>query len=206
MEIRRFGPGYRRPDGPPGTQGLAGQVIWNDENASVSELAFTRRGFIAPHANPNTTLFIVVSGGGVVRVGDEQVPINHGEAVVWPPDILHGAYTDGVEMRAIVVELKGSAATQIPVIEGTVRHEDAPGPDERAGSTATGPPWHVDPPSAPPDATGTASVSSAEPDASRDADPASAAPPGKAAEPARGGLAERPSTKSDYDTSEGEPW
>ncbi|MGI8928527.1 MAG: hypothetical protein ACR2H0_03535, partial [Candidatus Limnocylindrales bacterium] len=31
----------------------------------------------------------------------------HGEAVVWPPGTLHGAYTDGTEMRAIIVELVG---------------------------------------------------------------------------------------------------
>lgn len=105
MEIRRFGPGHRRPEGPPGTQGLTGQVIWNDERANISELAFSRRGLITPHENPNTTLFIVVSGGGFVQVGDERIRINHGEAVVWPRNVLHGAYTDGSEMRAIVVEL-----------------------------------------------------------------------------------------------------
>lgn len=112
MEIRRFGPGHRRPDGPPGTQGIAGQGIWSDERAHISELAFSRRALVAPHANPNTALFIVVSGGGWVRVGEEQVRVNHGEAVVWPADVVHGAWTDGSEMRAIVVELpEGSAGT-----------------------------------------------------------------------------------------------
>ena len=105
MEIRRFGPGHRRPDGPPGTSGISGQTIWSDARANVSELAFARRALIAPHTNPNTTLFIVVSGGGWVQVGDERVPINHGEAVVWPAGVDHGAWTDGSEMRAIVVEL-----------------------------------------------------------------------------------------------------
>ena len=62
---------------------------------------------IAPHDNPNTTLFIVVSGGGFVQVGEERTRINHGEAVVWPAGVLHGAYTDGSEMRAIIVELTG---------------------------------------------------------------------------------------------------
>ena len=31
----------------------------------------------------------------------------HGEAVLWPADVRHGAYTDGSEMRAIVVEFAG---------------------------------------------------------------------------------------------------
>jgi quercetin dioxygenase-like cupin family protein len=197
MEIRRFGPGHRRPDGPPGTQGLAGQLIWHDEHASISELAFTRRGFIAPHANPNTTLFIVVSGGGVVRVGDEQVPINHGEAVVWPPDVLHGAYTDGVEMRAILVELKDSPASGMPVIEAAVTRVDDAGQTERTASPATAPPWN----SGPSSADRRQGVDSSPGSAS-----AAAASRQPAVEPARGELAERPLTRSDYDASEGEPW
>jgi quercetin dioxygenase-like cupin family protein len=197
MEIRRFGPGHRRPDGPPGTQGMAGQLIWDDENASISELAFTRRGFIAPHANPNTTLFILVSCGGVVRVGDEQVPINHGEAVVWPPDVIHGAYTDGVEMRAIVVELKRAGMAEPRAIEGTVTAVGGSGATERASSPAAAPPWE----------TAAAGQGGAHPDPEPGSNPGAdtSSPPGTV-EPARGALAERPSTRSDYDTSEGEPW
>ena len=108
MEIRRFGPGHRRPEGPPGTQGVSGQIIYHDERAVVTELAFQRYAIITPHANAtNTALFIVISGGGFVQVGDERARVNHGEAVVWPPGSIHGAYTDGTEMRAIIVELMG---------------------------------------------------------------------------------------------------
>jgi quercetin dioxygenase-like cupin family protein len=122
MEIRRFGPGHRRPDGPPGTQGVTGQVIWSDERGNVAELAFTRRALVPPHANPNTTLFIVVSGGGWVQVGGERAPINHGEAVVWPAGLDHGAWTDGSEMRAIVVELsERDSAWGDAVLEGLAR-------------------------------------------------------------------------------------
>ncbi len=105
MDVRRFGPGNRRPEGPPGTQGISGQVIWSDARGHVSELAFSRQALIAPHTNPNTTLFIVVSGGGWVQVGDERTRVRHGEAVVWPAGVPHGAWTDGSEMRAVVVEL-----------------------------------------------------------------------------------------------------
>ena len=112
MEIKRFGPGHRRPDGPPGTQGVSGQVIYRDERAVVTELAFQRYAIITPHANQaNTSLFIVISGGGFVQVGDERARVNHGEAVVWPPGSIHGAYTDGTEMRVIIVELIGEDAT-----------------------------------------------------------------------------------------------
>ena len=30
IEVRRFGVGHRRPEGPPGTHGLTGQVIHSD--------------------------------------------------------------------------------------------------------------------------------------------------------------------------------
>jgi quercetin dioxygenase-like cupin family protein len=105
MEVRRFGPGHRRTDGPPGSQGVTGQVIHSDDRATIAELAFQRYAMVSPHSNPSTALFIVISGGGYVQVGAERTRINHGEAVVWPPDLPHGAYTDGSEMRAIVVEL-----------------------------------------------------------------------------------------------------
>jgi quercetin dioxygenase-like cupin family protein len=81
----------------------------------VSELAFSRRGVVTPHANPNTTLFVVVSGGGWVQVGEERSRISHGEAVIWPAGVAHGAWTDGSEMRAIVIELP-MGTTQ--VVEG----------------------------------------------------------------------------------------
>jgi quercetin dioxygenase-like cupin family protein len=137
MDIRRFGPGHRRPEGPPGTQGLAGQVIWSDARGHVSELAFSRQGLIAPHTNPNTTLFIVVSGGGWVQVGEERSRVHHGDAVVWPAGVPHGAWTDGSEMRAVVVELS-EPATGI-VLDGAaarVGADPAPQSTPAVGSLA----------------------------------------------------------------------
>ncbi|MFH1475701.1 MAG: cupin domain-containing protein [Chloroflexota bacterium] len=107
MEIRRFGVGNRRPDGPPRTTGVAGQVIHADARGTVSELAFARRGTIEPHSNPNTTWFIVIEGGGVVLVGDERARVAAGEAVLWPADVPHAAWAELSEMRALVVELAG---------------------------------------------------------------------------------------------------
>jgi mannose-6-phosphate isomerase-like protein (cupin superfamily) len=110
----------------------------HDERAVVSELAFGRYAILTPHSNPdNTALFIVISGAGFVQVGDDRARINHGEAVIWPPAEMHGAYTDGTEMRAIVVELVGDGQTHF--IEGTARPvssgESSPaGPAEDAGS------------------------------------------------------------------------
>ena len=105
IEVRRFGVGHRRPDGPPGTTGIASQVIETGPTGVIAELAFERRGRITPHANPNWSYFIVIEGGGWVGVGNERTRILAGEAAVWPPDVLHAAWTDGTPMRAIVVEL-----------------------------------------------------------------------------------------------------
>ena len=107
MDIRRFGPGHRRPDGTPGSAGVTGQVIHQDARATVAELAFGPRAMVAPHTNPNTALFIVVGGGGFVQVGAERARVGHGEAVVWPAGEIHGAWTEGSEMRALVIELAG---------------------------------------------------------------------------------------------------
>ena len=101
---------------------MAGQVIWSDARGHVSEMAFSRQGLVAPHTNPNTSLFIVVSGGGWVQVGEERSRIRHGEAVVWPPGVPHGAWTDGSEMRAIVVELP--EMTTDLVIDGAAARVD----------------------------------------------------------------------------------
>jgi len=108
IEIRRFGVGHRRPGGPIGSIGLSGQVLHSDGRGNVSELAFARNARTEPHANPNTSLFIVVEGGGWVGVGEERTRIAAGEAAVWPADVPHAAWTEHSEMRALIVELAGA--------------------------------------------------------------------------------------------------
>lgn len=108
IEIRRFGVGHRRPDGPPGSVGLTGQVLHSDRRGLISELAFTRDARIEPHSNPNTTYFVVVEGGGWVGVGTERTRIAAGEAACWPADVIHSAWTELSEMRAFVVEFSGA--------------------------------------------------------------------------------------------------
>ena len=118
IDVRRFGVGHRRPDGPPGTTGIEGQVIESGRPGVIAELAFGRRARITPHTNPNWTYFVVIEGGGWVGVGDERTRVIAGEAVVWPPDVLHAAWTDGSPMRAIVVEFAAPVLALPGVIEG----------------------------------------------------------------------------------------
>jgi quercetin dioxygenase-like cupin family protein len=120
IEVRRFGVGFRRPEGPPGTHGLTGQVIHSDGRGVVSELAFARGGEIAAHDNPNTAWFCVIEGGGWVLVGGERRRVAAGEAILWPANVTHSAWTDHGEMRAIVVEFTGEDDSRA-TLEGSAR-------------------------------------------------------------------------------------
>jgi quercetin dioxygenase-like cupin family protein len=133
IEIRRFGVGHRRPGGPIGSVGLSGQVLHSDGRGNISELAFARNARTEPYANPNTSLFIVVEGGGWVGVGDERTRIAAGEAAVWPADIPHAAWTEHSEMRALIVELAG--ADDSDTVLGRARDAE---PDERPVARGTG--------------------------------------------------------------------
>jgi quercetin dioxygenase-like cupin family protein len=135
IEIRRFGVGHRRPDGPPGTVGVTGQLIHSDERGIISELSFARGARIEPHANPNTAWLVVIEGGGWVGVGDERARVAAGEAVLWPADVPHAAWTDYSQMRAFVIEF---AAADDPVARGILDGEArALGPGS-AGQAARG--------------------------------------------------------------------
>jgi len=122
VEVRRFGVGNRRPEGPQGTVGLEGQVIHSDARGVIAELAFRKGGRIEPHDNPNTTWFIVIEGGGFVVVGDEQRRVAAGEAILWPAGVTHGAWTEHGPMRAFVVEFAdGDDSHMRGVLEGRAR-------------------------------------------------------------------------------------
>jgi quercetin dioxygenase-like cupin family protein len=129
IEVRRFGVGHRRPDGPPGTTGVSGQVIHSDGRGVVTELAFARGAAIEPHANPNTTWLVVIEGGGWVGVGDERTRVAAGEAVLWPPDVPHAAWTDHSQMRAFVIEFAGADPG---TVEGVARALPAGATTDRA--------------------------------------------------------------------------
>ncbi len=136
MEIRRFGVGHRRPDGPPGTRGVRGQIIHGDARGLVSELAFARQAVIEPHTNPNTTWFVIIEGGGFVQVGDERARVAAGEAVLWPAGLVHSAWTELSEMRAIVIEFGGADDAAVRgIIEG---RNLLPGNGEGAGNATPG--------------------------------------------------------------------
>ena len=130
MEIRRFGIGQRRPDGPAGTHNVQAALIDSGRAGVIAELALGRHATIEPHTNPNTTWFVVIEGGGFVSVGPDRARVFAGEAVLWPAGVPHGATTDLSEMRAIVVEFP--SLDQAPaILDGRAREIDAGPADGR---------------------------------------------------------------------------
>jgi quercetin dioxygenase-like cupin family protein len=147
VEIRRFGVGHRRPDGPDGTTGVASAVIHADARGAVAELAFARRATMELHSSPNSAWLVVVEGGGWVQVGDERARVAAGEAVLWPADVEHAAWTELSEMRAFVVELAGADdAAARGILEGRALEltaggspgTDAPGDGSVPAATGEG--------------------------------------------------------------------
>jgi quercetin dioxygenase-like cupin family protein len=108
IDVRRFGVGHRRPQGPEGTRGVEGVVLHADARGAISELAFARGARLESHQGPNAAWLCVIEGGGWVQVGEEARRVAAGEAVAWPADVPHAAWTDQVPMRALLVELTGA--------------------------------------------------------------------------------------------------
>ena len=126
---------------PAGRPGASGSPIRSSGATTVptsSELAFTRRAILPPQTSPHVSLFVVVSGGGWVQVGDERLAIHHGEAVTWPADLSHGAWTDGSEMRALLVELAEDGPAIARVVPGWVVDGRPAGSRRRARARAAG--------------------------------------------------------------------
>lgn len=122
IEVRRFGAGHRRGEGPPGTRGTTGAVIHSDARGHISEVAFSADARIPSHDNPNTTWFLVIEGGGFVEVDGEVARVAAGDAALWPAGQSHGAWTDGTTMRAVIVELAGADDSHLRgILEGRAR-------------------------------------------------------------------------------------
>ena len=130
MEIRRFGIGQRRPDGPAGTHNVQAALIDSGPTGVIAELALGRHASIEPHTNPNTTWFVVIEGGGFVTVGLDRARVFAGEAVLWPAGVPHGASTELSEMRAIVVEFPGVELVPA-LLDGRAELLEAPAADGR---------------------------------------------------------------------------
>ena len=77
--------------------------------------------------------------GRPCRVGDEQARVAAGEAVVWPPNVVHSAWTELTPMRAIIVEFATRPAEPLELDSG-VTDSPADAPEEPAEEPAAHPP------------------------------------------------------------------
>ena len=66
----------------------------------------------------------MIEGGGWVGVDSERTRVAAGEAVLWPADIPHAAWTEHSEMRVFIVEFTGADDIAVSgILEG--RADDA---------------------------------------------------------------------------------
>ncbi len=104
MDIRHWGLGHRRSESLPNCINVRGGAFFNDGRINAAELAFEAGGEIWEHSAPYPILFIVIQGEGFVRVGGEESPVRAGDAVVWPPNVLHKAWTMDKGMIGLAFE------------------------------------------------------------------------------------------------------
>jgi hypothetical protein len=65
---------------------------------------------------------VVIEGGGWVGVGDERTRVAAGEAILFPADVPHAAWTEHSEMRALMIEFGGADDAAIRgVLDGRAR-------------------------------------------------------------------------------------
>ncbi|MGE5140402.1 MAG: cupin domain-containing protein [Rudaea sp.] len=104
MDISRFGAGYRRTEPLPNCKNLVGTPFYSDRMAHAVELAFGRDAELWEHSAPHPILFVVIGGEGYVLVGKEESRVAAGEAVLWPANVPHRAWTTESPMTAIAFE------------------------------------------------------------------------------------------------------
>ena len=109
---------------------MTGQVIHSDGRGVISRAGLRARRTDRAPLEPEHDWFVVIEGGGWVGVGEERTRVAAGEAVLWPADVPHAAWTEHSEMRAFVVEFTGADDRDIV---GVVRWPDT------GDSTAGGP-------------------------------------------------------------------
>jgi len=102
----QFPPGEvsRRFDGPP--------IILARPNTVVA-LYLDAYGEMDEHDAPEPILFMVMGGRGFVRVGGpsgDTLAVSGGDALLWPANTLHKAWTDDEPLHAIAVHYSPEAS------------------------------------------------------------------------------------------------
>ena len=112
MEIRRFGPGNRRTEREAGAIGVSSALLHAGASAHITEIALSDHAALGPIRSPNDGLLIVIEGGGWLALADERQRVASGEAVALPAGVERLLATDGVPLRAILVEFTSPHALE----------------------------------------------------------------------------------------------
>lgn len=132
MEVRKFGEENKTPIPNPEIKGMQpvivhlpgelaaklsaeeierrykGKPLSTDTNNLIVVMYFDEYGEIHEHSAPENILFMVIKGSGYVRIGGtegETKALTAGDAVMWPANELHKAWTEGQALQAVVVHL-----------------------------------------------------------------------------------------------------
>jgi len=112
VEIRRFGPGNRRTEREAGAIGVTSALLHAGGSAHITEIALSDHAALGPVRSPNDGLLIVIEGGGWLALADERQRVASGEAVALPAAVERLLATDGVPLRAILVEFASTHALE----------------------------------------------------------------------------------------------
>jgi quercetin dioxygenase-like cupin family protein len=112
VEIRRFGPGNRRTEREAGAIGVTSALLHAGGSAHITEIALSDHAALGPVRSPNDGLLIVIEGGGWLALADERQRVASGEAVALPAGVERLLATDGVPLRAILVEFASTHALE----------------------------------------------------------------------------------------------
>jgi quercetin dioxygenase-like cupin family protein len=104
LDIRHFGPGYRRNDPPANCKAMYPVLIYHDNAIHVVELHFEPGGEMWEHNADHPILFIVINGKGRVRIDGQEAEMQAGEVVLWPTGKMHKAWAEDVPFTALAIE------------------------------------------------------------------------------------------------------
>ena len=59
----------------------------------VSEFTVDGGGMVDPHSHPTHEFYYILSGRGIMKIGDEEREVTQGDLVYTPPDTTHSIWT-----------------------------------------------------------------------------------------------------------------
>jgi mannose-6-phosphate isomerase-like protein (cupin superfamily) len=78
----------------------------------VSQWEVAGGGLVDPHSHPTHEFYFILSGRGIMKIGDEERAVGQGDLIYTPPDTTHSIWptTDNAPLRglAFAVGVKGS--------------------------------------------------------------------------------------------------